>query len=187
MSQTPLSCIINANETGTYQGIPDTVRTLDDTQQLWDMAATSCHGSFPDSPWPSKASPPPPTAWPVSKPFRSASDPPGSSAYFSFSLTDSHMTLYVPNTFLYLILSIPPVYTLISNLLPWLWLRIPNFRTLSLTAVKLLTWWELLSLISEDYHCVRYVSLLSLFPCTCYRTEDYHCVNVSHLFGSPLS
>jgi len=73
---------------------------------------TDCHGSSPDSPCPSEASPLPPTAWPISKPFGSASDPPGSSAYFLFSLTDSRM---FPILFLYLILLIPPVYILISN------------------------------------------------------------------------
>ena len=46
---------------------------------------------------------------------------------------------------------------------------------------------ELLSLISEDYHCVRYVPGRYFHVCICYRTEDYHCVSVSHLFGLPLS
>ena len=32
-------------------------------------------------------------AWPASKPFGLTSDPPELLAYFSFSLTDSHMTL----------------------------------------------------------------------------------------------
>ena len=80
-----------------------------------------CHGSSPNSPWSSKASPPPLMAWPISEPFGSASNPPGLSAYFSFSLTDSGPELlYIPIIFLYLILLIPPVYTLISDLPPWL-------------------------------------------------------------------
>ena len=52
-----------------------------------------CHGLSPNSPWSSEASPPPPTAQPISQPFRLASNPPGLSTYFSFPHTDSHMTL----------------------------------------------------------------------------------------------
>ena len=41
---------------------------------------------------------------------------------------------------------------------------------------------ELLSLISEDYYCVRYVPCYS-FVCICHGTEDYYCVSdcVLHL------
>ena len=53
----------------------------------------SCHGLSPDPPYPSKASLPPPMVGPISNAFRSTSDPTGSSAYFSLSLTDSRMFL----------------------------------------------------------------------------------------------
>ena len=52
-----------------------------------------CPSLSPNSPCPSEASPPPLTAQPISECFGSASDPSGSSAYFSFSLTDSRMFL----------------------------------------------------------------------------------------------
>ena len=53
----------------------------------------------------------------------------------SHSLSLSHRLSYVPITFLYLIFLIPPVYISVSGLQPWLQLHIPNFQTLSLTAV----------------------------------------------------
>ena len=53
-----------------------------------------CHGSSPSTPCLSKASPLPPTAQPISKPFGLASNPPGSLAYFLFSFTDSCMFLF---------------------------------------------------------------------------------------------
>ena len=67
------------------------------------------------------------------KPFGMTSDPLGLSVYFLFSFTDSHM---LPVLFLYLILSIPPVYTLISDPQSWHWLWIchgssPNSPCLS--------------------------------------------------------
>ena len=76
-----------------------------------------CHGSSPDSPCPSKASPPPPMAWPISEPFRSASNPSGFSTYVSFSLIDSCiflLFLYLS----YLILSISELPCLHFNLWP---------------------------------------------------------------------
>ena len=45
-----------------------------------------CHGLSPNTPCPSEALPQPPMAWPVPEPFGSASDPPGSLAYFSLTL-----------------------------------------------------------------------------------------------------
>ena len=47
----------------------------------------------PNPPYPSEASLPPPMVGPTSDAFRSTSDPTGSSAYFSLSLTDSRMFL----------------------------------------------------------------------------------------------
>ena len=52
-----------------------------------------CHGLSPDPPYPSKASLPPPMVGPISDAFRSTSNPTGSLAYFSLSLTDSRMFL----------------------------------------------------------------------------------------------
>jgi len=66
-----------------------------------NLKCPDCHGLFPNSPCPSEASPLPLTARPVSKPFRSTSNPPGSLAYFLFSLTESRI---FPIPFLYLIL-----------------------------------------------------------------------------------
>ena len=51
----------------------------------------------------------------------------------------------------------PPVYVLISNLWSWLQLHVPSFGLCPWLDIQLLTWLEHLSLISEDYHCVRYV------------------------------
>ena len=47
----------------------------------------------------------------------------------------SHRLLYVSIFLLYLILSILLVYISIPDLRPWLWSRIPDFWTLSLTAI----------------------------------------------------
>ena len=49
---------------------------------------------------------------PISEPFGTTTNPLGLSVYFLFSFMDSHM---LPVLFLYLILSIPPVYILISD------------------------------------------------------------------------
>ena len=57
------------------------------------LAALVCHDSSPCPPCPSKASPPPPMAWPISDAFRSTSDLTALSVCFSFSLMDSHMFL----------------------------------------------------------------------------------------------
>ena len=131
----------------------------------------TCHGSSLDPPCPSKASPPPLTLQPISDMFGLTSDmfgltsdvfgltsdPTGSSVSFWFFLTDSCMFLLSSFTWY----SRFSLFTFRS--LTFVQFCVPDFQTLSLTAVYLLTQWELLSLISEDYHCVRYVPCC-LFP-----------------------
>ena len=146
------------------------------------------HGSSPNSPHPSKASPPP-LAQSISEHFRLASDPPGLSAYFSSSLMDSRMTL-VCSYHLSLLDTLNSSYLHFD----------PQPSTLTSASHSQLSdsvsdscidfscwhggnssaWSLIITTVSGMFPAVS-------FPCLCYRTEDYHCVSVSHLFGSPLS
>ena len=81
--------------------------------RVWSSPDWVCHGLSPDSPWSSEALPPPPTAQLISEPFGLAFDPPGSSAYFSFPLTDSCMTLICSHYLPLLDNLDPPLSTLV--------------------------------------------------------------------------
>ena len=134
-------------------------------------------------PCPSKALPPPLTAWLISDTLRSTSNPTGSFVYFSFLLMDSHMLLLSFFTWYFrfsLFTFRPPTF-------------VPDFGLMYLTFRLRL--WQLYSCWqggNSSAWSLRITTVSGMFPvasfsCICYRTEDYHCVSVSHLFSSPLS